>query len=85
LTTLAALPSLRMNIQALDLALATLDSTPDAASTLAAADVRRLDAAIEAVVGESYFVPLEIAQDFPSQAGDDASPGSIRRPTTHLA
>jgi MBG domain (YGX type)/Right handed beta helix region/PKD domain/Matrixin len=85
LTTLVVPSSLRMNIQALDLALATLDPTPDAALSLSNADVHRLDAAIEAVVGESYFVPLEIAQDFPSQDGNDASPGSIRKPTTHIA
>jgi hypothetical protein len=80
-----AAPSLGTSTLAFDLALATLDPTPDAASTLTSADLHRLDAAIDAVVQESYLVPLEIAQLFPDQAGDEASPGMIRKPTTHRA
>jgi hypothetical protein len=68
-----------------DLALAALDPTPEAASTPPAAAADWIDAAIEAVVQEDFPVPLEIAQDLPGRAADDALPGSIRRLTTHLA
>jgi uncharacterized protein (TIGR03032 family) len=44
-----------------------------------------IDAAVEAVVQESYLVPLEIAQDLSGQAGDDALPGPIHRRTIHIA
>jgi MBG domain (YGX type)/Right handed beta helix region/Matrixin len=80
-----AAPSLGTSTLAFDLALAALDPTPDAASTLTSADLHRLDVAIDAIVQESYLVPLEIAQLFPDQASDEASPGMIRKPTTHRA
>jgi Periplasmic copper-binding protein (NosD)/Right handed beta helix region len=83
LATAAVTPNPSTTPGAIDSALASLYPTTPT-SPLSSGNVQQIDDAIDAVVQESYLVPVEIAQDVQEPMTSDAGTSSVRKSSNAL-